>query len=151
MTGIYIDANLLVLRVVGDVGRHLVRKHRRLTRFTSEDYDRLIKFTSRYGRLLVTPNTLTEASNLIAQHREPERSKFLEKLRSLIHEAKEIVVSSADAADSRVFVEMGLTDAALLECVSREQPLITVDLDLYLAASAKDYRAAFNFTHFHNT
>ena len=38
-------------------------------------------------------------------------------------------------------------DAALLEAVTEERPLITVDLDLYLAAIAKGRNAAMNFTY----
>ena len=38
--------------------------------------------------------TLTEASNLLAQHGEPERSRFFEVLRILIEENEEIVVTS---------------------------------------------------------
>ncbi len=41
-TGFFIDANLLVLFVVGSVDRELIRKHRRLQRFSIKDYDRLI-------------------------------------------------------------------------------------------------------------
>jgi len=35
----------------------------------------------------------------------------------------------------------------LLEIVSAETPLLTVDLDLFVAASAKDPDAAVNFRH----
>ena len=148
LAGIFVDANLLVLRIVGDVDRDLVARHRRLSEFTPEDYDLFVRFTSRYGHLVVTPNTLPEASNLVTYHSEPDRSRFLEKLRSLIHETKEVVVSSAHASENPAFVRLGLTDAALLEAISREQPLVTVDLKLYLAALAKDECAAVNFTHY---
>lgn len=148
MPGIYVDANLLVLRIVGDVSRQLINHHRRLSAFSPEDYDKLIELTSRYDYLLVTPNTLTEASNLLAYHEEPRRSKLMERLRSLIHESREIVVSSTTASTSREFVRLGLTDAALLEHVSNRTPLLTTDLQLYLAALANGDQAAFNFTHF---
>ena len=72
-TGFFIDSNLLVLLIVGSVGKDLIAKHRRL--------------------------------------------------------------------------RQTLTDAALLEAVTEERPLITVDLDLYLAAIAKSRNAAMNFTH----
>ena len=72
-TGFFVDSNLLVLLIVGSVGKDLIEKHRRL--------------------------------------------------------------------------RQTLTDAALLEAVTEERPLITVDLDLYLAAIAKGRNAAMNFTH----
>ena len=42
--GCFIDANLLVLLVVGSVGRDLITKHRRLEEYTGDDYDVLITY-----------------------------------------------------------------------------------------------------------
>ena len=145
--GCFLDANLLVLLVVGSVDRELIAKHRRLRRFAAEDYERLLGLIARVERVFVTPNTLTETSNLLAQHRDPERSRFFDRLRFIIQESEEVVVASAVAATNRAFQRLGLTDAALLEVVTAETPLVTVDLDLYLAALAKDPYAAVNFTH----
>lgn len=147
-TGFFIDANLLVLLVVGSVGRDLISKHKRLRRaYTAEDYELLVDLLSRVNRVFVMPNTLTEASNLLAHHAEPERSQLFDKLRTLIHESQEICVASKDASDNSAFRRLGLTDAALLEVVTTESPLLTVDLSLYLAALKKGEGAAVNFTH----
>ena len=127
-TGFFIDANLLLLLIVGSVGRDLISKHRRLRRFTVEDFDRLI--------------------NLLAQHGDPERSRFFDRLQFIIQESKEIVVASTVASRNNAFKRLGLTDAALLEVATAETPLVTVDLDLYLAALAKGQDTAVNFTHF---
>lgn len=67
--GYFIDANLLVLLVVGRVGSDLISKHRRLRAYTSEDYDVLNDLIGQVERMYVTPNTLMEASNLWGQHR----------------------------------------------------------------------------------
>ena len=144
---VYIDTNLLVLLVVGEAGRELIPKHRRLKEFRIEDYESLVRLINELDQVLVTPNTLTEASNLLAQHGDPERSYFFDVLRELIDRNEEIVVSSKVAARNREFKRLGLTDAVLLEVVSPSEPLVTVDLDLYLAASAKGSQAAFNFRH----
>ena len=145
---VYIDANLLVLLAVGAKGKDQLAKHRRLRTFEIADYERLVRLINETDRVLVTPNILTEASNLLAQHAEPERSHIFDTLRTLIREAEETVVTSRVAADNSAFNRLGLTDAALLEVVSKANPLITVDLDLYLAASAKESEAAFNFRHY---
>ena len=149
-SGFFLDANLFVLLVVGSVGRDLIEKHRRLRAYSAEDYEILIDLLDRVERVLVTPNTLTETSNLLAQHREPERSLFFDRLRFIIHESEEIVVASAVASSNSAFNRLGLTDAALLEIVTPETPLVTVDLDLYLAANASGKEVALNFTHFRN-
>ena len=143
----FIDANLLVLLVVGSVDRRQVGAHRRARRFTPEDYDRLLKVIGALERVLVTPNTLTEASNLLASRSD---SRFLDRLRLVIEGSEEVVVASAEAARNAAFPRLGLTDAALLEAVSEERPLITTDLDLYRAASLKEANAAFNFTYTQN-
>ncbi len=146
-TGFFIDANLLVLFVVGSVDRELIRKHRRLQRFSIKDYDRLIDAIDAVAKVYVTPNTLTETSNLLAQHRDPERSRFFDRLRFIIDKSEEIVVASTNASHRTEFKRLGLTDSVLLEVVSGETPLLTVDLDLYLAALEKDPASAVNFTH----
>ena len=151
--------------------------------------------------MVVTPNTLTETSNLLALHKNPERSRFLDMLQYVMENSDEVnspwwnpashrerrgarltrreegaywayatdeqrrqagciaarmqrglspravKVSSADASRNRAFRRLGLTDAVLLEVVSAETPLLTVDLDLFVAASAKDPDAAVNFRH----
>ena len=145
--GCYVDANLLLLLVVGSTDQALIRRHRRLQVFNADDYELLVDLLSTYQQVLVTPNTLTETSNLLGQHGEPQRSRFFDTFRSLIEINKEIVVTSLEASRNASFKRLGLTDAALLEVVTADTPLVTVDLDLYVAALAKAPSAAVNFTH----
>ena len=145
--GIFIDANLLVLLVVGATDQALISKHRRLRTFMVEDYGRLVELIEQAGQVFLTPNTLTEASNLLAQHPNPERSRFFAVFRRIIGKSEEIVVASKAASRNNEFVRLGLTDAALLEVISEETPLVTVDLELFRAAFAKGQVAALNFTH----
>ena len=132
---------------MGSVGRDFIAKHRRLQTFTVEDFDSLINLLHPVEKVFVTPNTLTETSNLLAQHRDPERSHFFDRLKFIIQESKEIVVASTVASRNNAFKRLGLTDAALLEVATAETPLVTVDLDLYLEALAKGQDTAVNFTH----
>ena len=145
--GLFIDANLLVLLIVGSVGRDLIAKHRRLRAYTVEDYETLVNLLDPVDRVFVTPNTFTETSNLLAQHGEPERSRFFDTLRFVIQESEEIVVASVEASSNRAFGRLGLTDAVLLEVATKETPLVTVDLDLYLAALDNGEGTVVNFTH----
>ena len=147
VTEVFIDTNLIVLLVVGSVDRRLINTHRRTRTFQSEDYDRLVNMIGPNRRVLVTPNVLTEASNLLKNSQD---IRFLEKLRELIECSQEIVVTSTTAARNKGFIRLGLTDASLLEVVSAERPLITVDLALFTAASQKGQEAAFNFTYIQN-
>ena len=147
-TKIFVDTNLLVLLVVGETDKKLIAKHRRLRNFHEDDYAKLVRLVNQMDQILVTPNTLTEASNLLAQHGEPERSRFFEVLRILIEEHEEIVVASRAASRNNEFKRLGLTDAALLEVISNSNPLVTVDFDLYRAAISKESESAYNFRHY---
>jgi len=142
-----VDANLLVLLVAGRVDEGIIGRHRRLREYSAADYRKLVRLLKPVSQVVVTPNTLTETSNLLSQHREPERSKLLDGLRCLIESSQEVVVASVDAARGEVFGRLGLTDAVLAEEASAETPLLTVDLDLYLAVLAKHGEAAVSFRH----
>ena len=146
--GFFLDTNLLVLFVAGRADTGIIGKHRRLTGYTVADYTNLLGIFRRNGRILVTPNTLTEASNLLRQHGEPERSLLMAGLQYLIEHSEEVAIPSARAAVNPSFIALGLTDAVLLDAVSPQAPLITVDLDLYLAALEQDENAAVNFREF---
>ena len=150
LAGYFLDANLMVLLVVGSESRDLISKHRRLEHFSSEDYDILHELLEAADELFVTPNTLTEASNLVGQHREPERSLLMRRLQYLIHGSKELIVASADASSNEKFEQLGLTDTALLEAITTDTPLLTVDFDLYLAAIETGEEKAINFTPYRN-
>ena len=148
-TGFFIDTNLLLLLIVGSVGKDFIAKHGRLRNFTADDFDNLIHLLHPQ-QVFVTPNTLTETSNLLAQHKDPERSRFFDKLKFIIQESKEVIVASTVAAGNNAFKRLGLTDAALLEVATADTPLVTVDFDLYQAASEKGHDTVVNFTHLQN-
>ncbi len=144
----FIDSNLLVLLAVGATDRSIIAKHRRLRRkFEVNDYDRLAAVIHK-AKVLVMPNTLTEASNLIGQHGDPERSRCLDTLRRIIENSREVIVHSVVATRNSAFNRLGLTDAALLEAISSDRPLLTVDFPLYCAALAGGQESAINFTHY---
>jgi hypothetical protein len=100
------------------------------------------------SHIFVTPNTLTETSNLLRQHGEPERSLLMDRLAYLIEVSDEVVVASDQAVANPYFGQLGLTDAALLESISPQTPLLTIDRDLYVAALAKGENEAVNFRQF---
>lgn len=143
VTGFFLDANLLVLLTVGAVDRTLVGRHKRARQFAPEDYDHLRNLANDW-RVCVTPNTLTEASNLV---RAEGDARFLEALRQIVVDGSdETAVPSERAVLDPAFPRLGLTDAALLEVISPERPLLTVDLPLFATATRREPKAAFNFT-----
>ena len=147
-SGYFVDTNILLLMVVGNIGRELISRHWRLDGYSASDYDILRSLLRNVRRVFVTPNTLTETSNLLGQHHEPERSRLFQGLRAIILESEEIVIPSTVASGHSAFPRLGLTDTALLEAVSAETPLLTVDHNLYTAALHKGEDAVVNFTAF---
>ena len=109
-----------MLLVVVNVNPNLIAKDRRLEGYTVSDYEALLDLFNLVDQVFLTPNTLTEASNLLGQHGEPERTLLMDGLRILIEEGNEIVVASAQASANPAFPRLGLTDAALLEVVSEK-------------------------------
>jgi hypothetical protein len=143
-----IDTNLLLLYVVGTASPDYIEGHKRLSAFTMEDYNVLIEMISQAPAVLVTPNTLTETSNLAPPSGKGDEAKrqVLKVVRQLAESATETYVPSDEAASHPGFVRFGLTDAVLLNGVFGDAVLLTTDLELYNAAIAQG-SPAINFSH----
>ena len=150
VSGYFIDSNLLVLLVVGRAQRSVIGRHRRLKEFSASDYSALVSLFDADTKIYVTPNTLTETSNLLAYGPHNLRSRFFDTLKFMINESEEIVIKSEKASSIPEFNWLGLTDAVLLEVACEETPVITVDLRLYNAVVSRDPAAALNFNHLRN-
>ena len=142
-----LDANLLVLLIVGLKDVSLIARHKRTREFSVDDFATLQRSLEGFDRIVLTPNILTECSNLLRQIGEPACSELTTMLKTLIENSDERYLPSQKAARAPEFPRLGLTDAGLLQTVSRELPLLTVDLDLYVAASKKGPEVATNFNH----
>ena len=131
-----LDANLLVLAIVGQTNPAYVGRHKRLSEYSLKDFELL---TDRLAGLdvRVTPNTLTEASNLLRQGLWDEaRLEVMDTLRAVAGALREESVPSAKAVVGEVFLRLGLTDSVLLGLAAGGFALLTADRDLYLAAAA---------------
>lgn len=142
-----LDANLLLLFIVGTTDRDLIAKHRRLRKtFSLDDFDLLWRLITDAPHVFVTPNTLTETSNLLGYIDEPARTQVFKMFRALIPSTNEEYVESQKAAGVEEFLRLGLTDSGLLEIASKSRSLLTTDLDLYIAALNRGVSAV-NFNH----
>jgi hypothetical protein len=141
-----VDTNLLVLFVVGMTNRNLVAKHKRLRAFSLDDFDMLCRIIASSRQVLVTPNTLTETSNLLGHIDEPGRSRVFETFRAVIRSTTEEYVESRTACGAKEFLRIGLADSGLLEVAGKSRILLTADLDLYLCALSRGLTVQ-NFNH----
>ncbi len=140
--GVFVDANLLLLYVVGLYDRTLIPQFKRTARYTVEDYDLLHLLLGGFKRRVTTPNVLTEVSNLLGT-----RSKsVLELFGEVICQEKESYVPSARISREESYLRHGLTDACILDQVGRGLLLLTDDLDLCVTAQGRGLDAI-NFNH----
>lgn len=141
-----LDTNLLVLFVVGRLDPRLIAVHKRLRAFAQDDF-RLLDAHVADAELVTIPNTMTEASNLVAQgFTAPARAELFNALKKFSGIASERYVPSAAAASQTEYAWLGLTDSAWLSCLDRVTEFVTVDLQLFIAAENRGLRAT-NFNH----
>jgi predicted nucleic acid-binding protein len=146
MPAIVLDTNLLVLLVVGATSKTLIGVHDRLAAYSEADFDLLNDYLAAASQIVVTPHTLTESSNLLRQIRNPARDRISATLKALIGRAEERFADSQTVAEHADYLRLGLTDCALMTVAAGDEELLTVDLDLYLAALRRGGRAV-NFNH----
>ena len=145
-----LDTNLLILLVVGQVSRELISKHRRLRSYDESDYDLLTKTLSSFQRLIVTPNSSTETSNLIIDGmRDPIRSRLLAVFGAILAGSDEHYEPSASISMTPEFIRLGLTDATWLKVLDRGSVLLTDDGVLYSAALQNGIET-YNFSYVRN-
>jgi hypothetical protein len=141
-----IDTNLLLVLIVGSHDRLQIERFKRTRAYTADDYDLLTAFVGGFGELIVTPNVMTEVSNLAGQLAEPLRSRVLSSLAMLAVQVRERYFPSGEAAREPEFSRFGLTDVSVLLTARERVAVLTDDLPLYLRLSALDLYVV-NFNH----
>lgn len=138
--GALLDANLLLVYVVGVYGRNYLSRSPHTKQYT-EDFPLIEKMVQYFSVIHTTPNILTEVSNLGRKL----GYDFFDVLGRVIRVLDEHYWLSKDAAETSHFRSLGLTDSALFG-LSTQHLIITADFALYqtLRSSKID---AINFNH----
>jgi hypothetical protein len=138
---IVLDTNLLLLLIVGSQDLNFLRMHDRFRKYDAQgDYNLLVNFLTLSSSLILTPNTLTETSNLLRQIKSPAKDILSNRLKLFIERYQEIYIPSEECAERSEFLSLGLTDSALLQLTMNNSSgnsilLLTMDLELYIAAT----------------
>ena len=143
---ILIDTNLLLVLLVGALDPDQVERFKRTRSYTRDDYELLMDFVSRYGRIVTTPNVLTEVSNLAGQLAEPLRRDALMALGVLIAQLEERSRPSAELVRDVSFSRLGLADVSVISAADPSTTVLTDDLPLYVRLSDAGIEAI-NFNH----
>jgi len=141
-----VDTNVFLLIVIGKTEKRLIPAFKRTSTYCEEDYDRLLRVLSGFSRIFVTPNILTEVSNLLGQLTDPKRSDARAVLGVILSSLVEIYVPSASISDSIDFRRFGLTDAGIIALPSDDVLILTDDFALYGKLLANG-RQVINFNH----
>ena len=145
-TAIILDANVLLLVVVGLTNPDYISKHKRLQAFDKFDFDTVAEMIAASAGVVFNPNVLSETSNLARYTADPIKTQLANTLKVLISNTGERTIDSKIAVNREEYLRLGLTDSVLLELARSGATLLTVDLDLYLAASRSGL-AAINYNH----
>ncbi|WP_407519999.1 PIN domain-containing protein [Methylobacterium oryzisoli] len=143
---IILDTQLMVLLVVGMTSIHIIPKHKNLTAFTIDDFELLSLLIGAEAELILLPNTVSEAANLLRQHKNPERTRIMQVFAELINQHEERYFESALVVKMKNYLRLGITDAAILKCCDGQCEILTADVELYVAAANEGMRVV-NFNH----
>lgn len=143
---VLVDANVLLLLIVGTVDRDEVARFKRTRKYTTADFDLLVNVLGRFRTVWITPHVLTEVSNLAGQLQANLRAAAYELLARIVPAFSERTEPSADVVSEPTFRRLGLTDAAIVRGARGPVTVLTDDLDLYLALSSAG-AAVINFTY----
>jgi hypothetical protein len=129
---ILLDSNLLLVFLTGSVGTHLFRVFKRVSDYTIEDYELLVRLLESFTVLLTTPHILTEVSNLANSLPQSYKRDWYQNLSDLVASAEESIgfreewTPAVQLAETPEFVAFGITDAALTK-LSSKALLVTED------------------------
>ena len=141
-----VDANLLLLYLIGKSDPRIIARFERTKKYTVEDFNILNYLLEKFfGGLLTTPNVLTEVSNLVTKLPENERGPFFDQMKLSVSKLDETYCSSRTAVEDRNYRTFGLTDSTIL-CSTSHALVLTDDFPLYNLLSTRG-RDVINFTH----
>lgn len=140
-----LETNLVLLLLVAEKDRGLLRRYKRVQMFDDRDVSLLQELPGSFRSTLTTPQILTEVSNLLGQVPPHERPKLMAALVGYISSRREIYVESNDLAQRDTFHRLGLTDASFEE-LSSTHTVITEDYRLAGKIHAMGGKAV-NFDH----
>ena len=128
-----LDANLLLLLLIGTFDARLITSFKRVSAFNTGDLQLLTVFSGAY-QIVTTPHVLTEVSNLANALPQKTRTAWFRHFALFASRFEEIHMPMVRLAESPVLINFGLTDAAI-STLDQDVALITEDgrLRSYLA------------------
>ena len=139
MVSVVVDANLLLLLIVGSADERHISAYKNLSQFNMADFDILVQAISLYSEIVLLPHVMAEVSSLARQIKNPARTRIQSKMAELVETVGEISIPSLDGVRRAEFDMLGLTDSVMLHlCMLTRSgagfALLTADNDLAIRA-----------------
>jgi hypothetical protein len=128
---VLVDSNLLLLFFIGQFQRGLIANFKRLNTFAPEDYDTLATVLKQFGKIITTPNIITEVSNLSGVLQDKTKAAYYSSFALSLTLLDEKYVQSTEIARAPGFCMFGITDSAISLIAKRGILVMTDDLSLY--------------------
>jgi hypothetical protein len=129
---VLLDANVLLLLLVGEFDRELVAEFKRTRNqlFTADDFDLLRDdIVAQHSPVVTTPHILAEVSNLSASLVGEARDDYFAAFAAALEVIEEQHVPALSAVNDPIFRKFGLTDAGISRLYDERQGLFVVTVD----------------------
>jgi hypothetical protein len=144
--GVFVDANLLVLLLVGRVNPSRIYTFKRTSDFVAGDFELLESLVAWFGHpLFATPHILSQLSDL-TDLSGYERTVIRDLLKTTIEDIEETYEPAKALVNHPAFKRLGLADASIVKVSERNVLVLTSDLNLQHALSSSGLDAI-NFNH----
>ena len=143
MPKLVLDSNMLVLFVIGGVDPKLLGDAKRVKEYRPSDYELVYIYVNEFSEIVLLPNTISEASDLLDQLKGGRRERCMERLAQLVKGSSERYIASVSAMEQPEYMALGVADAAILCTLESDTYLLTADRKLYLAALHRSCEAQY--------
>lgn len=144
--GVFVDANLLVLLLVGRINRARIRSFKRTQNYDEVDFEMLSGLIRWFGEPLVaTPHILSQVSDL-TDLSGAELRAVREEFKRVVETVEEQHDPARQLVEHRLFSRFGLGDASIAAVCEKNVVVLTTDLQLQIALAASGLDAI-NFNH----
>ena len=132
---VLLDSNLLLVFLAGSLSPRLFGQFKRVSAYTLDDYELLVRLLGSFTTLLTTPHILTEVSNLSISLSEWLKPDWYRNFAALIGSQRDTPglrergTPATDLAKMPEFLVFGITDTALTK-LSSEALVVTEDYRL---------------------
>ncbi|MEW5874005.1 MAG: hypothetical protein AB1752_02340 [Candidatus Zixiibacteriota bacterium] len=135
--GALLDSNLLLLYFVGLYRPQLIGSYKRLRAYSKLDFETVNGAFRFFRKIVVTPNVLTEVSNLSFHLELHHRVPYFDAFRRAVATLTEEFIPSIAACEDVDLGRLGLTDTGVLRLSASGLLVLSDDLSLCSALTSR--------------